>query len=301
MKVLQSTPWQQQQHQHQQHQQQPQLPTEQAAASDTVDVLEVCGSHPEQAQWQRIWELSSAAYFDRQHRVLWWRILHGSLMCGAYRVYIGRATPEQASCPFSCCSSQPQTISHLFLHCPVAASVTSWLCRLWQAVTGHLPDASVATLLAGDASASHAPSEAMLQTWHRLRLAVLHSIWAASQVAQAGFPQRLPTSSASSSPSLTPSSFLVSPSSSHHGHLAGRLALKTVVSMIHHDWAKCSDNIKQVAGVCCTWLRGRDPSMAVSAFEDLWCHRGVMASVQRIDGQLDLRLHLSASCPVSLH
>ena len=299
---------QHQQHQHQQHQQQPQLPTEQAAAIDTVDVLEVCGSNPQQSQWQRIWKLSSAAYFDRQHRVLWWRILHGSLMCGAYRLYIGRATPDQASCPFSCCSSQPQTISHLFLECPVAASVTSWLCRLWQAITGHLPDISVATLLAGDTSADHAPSEAMLQAWHRLRLAVLHSIWAASQIASAASQQRLPTSSSSSptstsapSPSLSPSSPLALPSSSHHRHLASRLALKTVSSMVYHDWAKCNDNIKQVAGVCSTWLRGRDPSMTISAFQSLWCHREVVASIQEIDGQLDLRLHLSASCPVSLH
>ena len=71
-------------------------------------------------------------------------------MCGAYKAYIHRATPEQACCLFSCCSSlsQPQTISHLFLECPAAATVISWLCRLWHAVTGHMPQASVATILA---------------------------------------------------------------------------------------------------------------------------------------------------------
>ena len=291
----------QQQQQHQQHPQQPQMPSEQAAADDTVDVLEACGSHPQQSLWQHLWELSNAAYFDRQHRILWWRILHGSLMCGAYRAYIGRATPEQASCPFSCCSSQPQTISHLFLECPVSATLTSWLCSLWQAITGHLPEASVATLLAADTPVGHAPSEAMLQTWHRLRLAVLHSTWAASQIARANLQTRLPSSSSSPSSSLPSSSPSSSPpSTSYQGHLASRLALKTVISMIQHDWAKCSNNIKQVAGVCTSWLRGRDPSMTVSAFQSLWCHHDVMASVREIDGQLDLRLHLSASCPVSL-
>ena len=71
-------------------------------------------------------------------------------LCGAYRAYIHRATPEQACCPLASCTStsQPQTISHLFLECPVAATVVSWLCRLWQAMTGHLPEASVATVLA---------------------------------------------------------------------------------------------------------------------------------------------------------
>jgi len=145
----------QEQHQQQTQQQQaPQLPLERAAADDTIDVLEACGSHAQQAQWRHIWELASASYLDRRHRVLWWRLLHGSLMCGAYKSYIGRATPAQANCPFSCCinPSQLQTISHLFLTCPVAATVTDWLCRLWQAMTGYLPVVSVAGLLAADTS-----------------------------------------------------------------------------------------------------------------------------------------------------
>ena len=79
---------QQRQEQHQQHMQQqraPQLPLDRSASDDIIDVLEACGSHPQQAQWQLIWELVSASYLDRQHRVLWWRLLHGSLMCGAYK------------------------------------------------------------------------------------------------------------------------------------------------------------------------------------------------------------------------
>ena len=52
--------------------------------------------------------------------------------------------------PFLMCisPSQPKTISHLFLTCPVAATVTDCLCRLWQAMTGYLPVVSVAGLLA---------------------------------------------------------------------------------------------------------------------------------------------------------
>ncbi|KAA6418076.1 MAG: hypothetical protein FRX49_11993 [Trebouxia sp. A1-2] len=47
-----------------------------------------------------------------------------SLQAIEARAYIGRATPAQATCPFSCCIglSQPQTISHLFITCPVAAT-----------------------------------------------------------------------------------------------------------------------------------------------------------------------------------
>ena len=113
---------QQQQKQHQQQQQQrqhaQQLLSDKAAINDTLDVLEACGSHPQQSEWRRLWELASSRYFDRQHRVLWWRILHGSLMCGTYKACIHRGTPEQACCPFACCSrlSQPQTfVLALFL------------------------------------------------------------------------------------------------------------------------------------------------------------------------------------------
>ncbi len=41
------------------------------------------------------------------------------------------------------------------------------------------------SLLAADTPSEQLPSDALLQTWHRLRLAVLHSIWAKSQIAQA--------------------------------------------------------------------------------------------------------------------
>ena len=133
-------------------------------------------------------------------------------------------------CPSSCCSSlsQPQTISHLFLECPAAATVISWLCRLWHAMTGHMPQTSVATILAATTAEGQCASEALLQTWHRLRLAVLHSIWAASQVAQhASATQSHPP--ASPTPSQPPA------------QLTSRLALKTVNAMVRQDWAKCND------------------------------------------------------------
>ena len=121
---------QQQQAQQQQPVQQPrQLPSDRDANNDTMDVLGDPGDPPQLTEWRRLWQLASAAYLDRQHRVLWWRILHGCVMCGAFSAYIGRATLQQACCPFACCCTptQPQTISHMFLGCPVAATVVSWL------------------------------------------------------------------------------------------------------------------------------------------------------------------------------
>jgi len=131
----------------------------------------------------------------------------------------------------------------------------------------------------------------------------------------------------------------VQTSDSPHGHLARQLALKTVKAMIHNDWTKCNDNIKQISGVCwaqtrfvrylhqlteggqfpcnpkkkkkkknsgvcSSWLRGKDPSMTLAAFQSLWCHNGILSSVTSptgdVDGRLELQLHLSATCPVLL-
>ncbi|KAL3147137.1 hypothetical protein ABBQ32_002646 [Trebouxia sp. C0010 RCD-2024] len=199
-----------------------------------------------------------------------------------FGAYIGRATMEQACCPYACCSSpnQPQTISHMFLECPMAATVIGWLCRLWQAVTGHLPDASVATILVASTSEGHCASDALLQTWHRLRLAVLHSIWTAARIA------------ASSTHTSTQAS-----QSSSQSHLASKLALKTIVSMIRHDWVKCTDDVRQLSGVCSSWLRGRDPSMTLQAFRDLWCHHDALASIHTAhtgtEDKLELMVNLS--------
>ncbi len=50
-------------------------------------------------------------------------------------------------------------------------------------MTGYLPVVSAASLM--EADTVQRPSDALIQTWHRLRLAVLHSIWDVSQIAQA--------------------------------------------------------------------------------------------------------------------
>ncbi|KAL0038488.1 hypothetical protein WJX77_008030 [Trebouxia sp. C0004] len=267
------------------------LPSDRAANDDTVDVLGVPVSHPQLSEWRKLWELASAAYFDRQHRILWWRILHGCVMYGAFSAYIGRATPQQACCPFACCCTpaQPQTISHMFLECPVAATVVSWLCRLWQAMTGYMPVASVATILAASTPDGQCSTDALFQTWHRLRLAVLHSIWTAARI------------TASSTHGLAPPQ--ASPSQSR-SHLASGLALKTITSMIRHDWVKCRDDVRQISGLCSSWLRGKDPSMTLGAFQHLWCHNHALASVHTVEtgpeGRLELRVHLSTSSPVPL-
>ena len=87
-----------------------------------------------------------------------------------------------------------------------------------------------------------------------LRLALLHSIRTAASIA------------ASCSHGSTPPSA----SSSSYSHLTSKMALKTVISMIHHDWVKCNDDVRQISGVCSSWLRGKDASMTLDCFL-FWC------------------------------
>ena len=76
--------------------------------------------------------------------------------------------------------------------------------------------------------------------------------------------------------------------------------MKTITSMIRHDWVKCNDDVRQLSGVCSSWLRGRDPSMTLEAFRNLWCHRDTLASVRTVhngmEDKLELVVHLSHQC-----
>ncbi|DBA96769.1 TPA: hypothetical protein ACH3X1_015603, partial [Trebouxia sp. C0004] len=145
-------------------------------------------------------------------------------------------------------------------------------------MTGYMPVASVATILAASTPDGQCSTDALFQTWHRLRLAVLHSIWTAARI------------TASSTHGLAPPQ--ASPSQSR-SHLASGLALKTITSMIHHDWVKCNDDVRQISGLCSSWLRGKDPSMTLGAFQHLWCQNHALASVHTVEtgpeGRLELR------------
>lgn len=148
-------------------------PVDQTKADDMIDVL-----HAPESQWSSLWQSVHAAYFDRQHRVLWWRILHGNLMC---RAYFQGLPVDQLHCPYFSCSACPQTLSDLFMHCPAAAQAIEWLCEVWGVVTGQSPPAAIAVLLAVDITVWQPESEALRHG--RLRLATLHSICSAAQLA----------------------------------------------------------------------------------------------------------------------
>ena len=72
-------------------------------------------------------------------------------------------------------------------------------------------------------------------------------------------------------------------------HPSQKKKKKKKTAMVRQDWAKCNDDVRQVAGVCSSWLRGRDSSMTLESFQNLWCHNGVLASIRTVQsGSADL-------------
>ncbi|KAL3147644.1 hypothetical protein ABBQ32_002397 [Trebouxia sp. C0010 RCD-2024] len=73
---------------------------------------------------------------------------------------------------------------------------------------------------------------------------------------------------------------------------------------LSHPKKKKKKKKKKLSGVCSSWLRGRDPSMTLQAFRDLWCHHDALASIHTAhtgtEDKLELVVNLSDMVPVQL-
>ena len=130
--------------------------------------------------WSAVWKRLHDIELDRSHRVLAWRILHGSVRCGAFRLHLGMTDEQGAACPHAQCAASVQTLSHMFLACPIAAAVWHWVCLVWAAASGLPPPPVFASVMLADDARSWFPPPAMRPLWTRLRLATLHALWCAS-------------------------------------------------------------------------------------------------------------------------
>ena len=131
----------------------------------------------EPCPWAGVWTRLQDMELDREHRALACRILHASVLCGAFRMHLGRSPEQDAMCPFLCCDHVPQTLTHMFVACPIARSAWLWESNVWHQMTGHRPQLSASVLLAGDVRVWR-PATAQRMLWTRLRLATLHALWA---------------------------------------------------------------------------------------------------------------------------
>jgi hypothetical protein len=152
---------------------------------------------------------------------------------------------------------QLESLSHLFVQCPVAAAVWGWFARVWHRVQPDAaPDLSSVRVLLLDDSTVWQPPQALRQLWTYMRLLMLESMW----VVRCASDGR-PFSSAS-----VISRF--------------RAALQ---QQLTQDWLRTQGDIRLNSGVPLSWLRGRDPVLQPGRFAARWQQQGVLYRL--VEGQ----------------
>ena len=147
---------------------------------DEVDPVEPPSRSALSSASSRAWKELSEPDIGRPARLTAWRLMHGSLMVGAFRQHVhrGELPALEACCPHSCCEDQVATLSHTFLQCPLVAPVISYLQALWKLIDPVAPPLLPAVLLTGDVR-SWAPSPGLQTLWVRLRVYFLQAVWSA--------------------------------------------------------------------------------------------------------------------------
>ncbi len=222
------------------------LPLTPSAPSDTIDLLAV-PEHLPSVPWERCLTRIQDSGVDRVHKALAWRILHCAAWCGAYKSYIrseNNPLPEsEQCCPRGCCQHHPETLTHLFLTCPVSSRVIRWVCDLWPALTGGTRPPSSAAIFLGDDQRVWDPGT-YGKLWTRLRLVTLYAIWAASCRRRNG--------KMSNSASIA----------------------ATVVFGLRHsvlqDWHRTQEDVRRHSSILSDWFRGRDTCLSIQEFQSLW-------------------------------
>lgn len=187
---------------------------------------------------------------DRKHVALAWRILHGCLFCGAFRGRIRPTLPlSDRCCPRPCCSDTPETLTHLFLTCPVSSRVISWVCDFWVAVTRGSPPLATAAVFLADDQHIWDPGTSFRDLWTRIRLNTLYAIWVAANRRRGGVV-------------------------SNPASIVARIIFSLRGSM-SRDFLRTHEDIRLHAGVLSDWLRGRDSAISLDHFQSLWGPPGV--------------------------
>ena len=156
------------------------------------------------------------------------------------------------------------------------APAAEWLGRIFAAVAAFpTPPLAPEVLLVGNGGGWVAPGDAH-QVWLLLRGSFLHAVWQLR-----------------CRRSLTGEPFTA---------LAVCAAtVAAVTSTLRRDWARVTQSLIGMSGMCPEWFRGRSPALALHAFRSRWAHRGVLCRVREGEGDgqptLQLRFTLAHPCP----
>jgi hypothetical protein len=263
-----------------------------------------------------------------EHKEVAWRILHGALPVGGYRLHIRQVTSSAGACCAACAAAgrpgQLDTLSHAFLACPAVVPALQWLQDVFAALTGTpAPPLDPLVLLAA-APWRWAPPPEWLLFWHRLRITFLGCVWntrfgaalpwagaaaaAALALAEDGGPAgpaaaegppeeaeagRVGAAAAlgvrAALPVLTPTQAALL--DHRRAKAIAKAVLDTLSRGVRRDWLRASsDVLLQAQGVVpLVWFRGRPPGLMREEFRLRWPNPGAWYSP---DGEFTVRLSL---------
>ena len=230
------------------------------------DSTDPIGSRGLSCPWRATWRRAQHPLLPRPTRLFVWELLHGALPCGGATVSFypaGHADLEHTLCYASTCQAVPrplETLSHLFLECPVGKAALLWLSQLWVAIqpaASPPPPLSPAVWLADDWSTWRPGGTGLRPVWNLLRATMLKHVWLARQRVVSGSRE-----AASFSAQQIVGAFV-----------------SEIRQLIRQDWQRVEGNLRTASGVGPMWLRGRSLTLTPSKFKRRWCARGVLASV----------------------
>jgi hypothetical protein len=153
---------------------------------------------------------------------------------------------------------QLESLSHIFVQCPVAVAAWAWFARVWRRVQ---PDAEVdfgsVRILLLDDSTVWQPPPALRQLWTYMRLLLLESIW------------------------------IVRCSSNGVPYSSRTVICRFLAAMqqqLKADWARTQGDIRLNSGVPLSWLKGCNPVLSEDRFAAKWRAEGVLYRIAEGQG-----------------
>ena len=221
-----------------------------------------------------VWQRLADPCIHRPHRIVAWKVAHGTLGCNAFLTYVRcgvypREVPLAAPyCTVPECAAGRafETITHALLDCPRVRPVIQWLADTWLALAGGAAvPITPAVILADDLRAwVGAPEGAALAHWTRLRVAALGAIWELRC-------RRLPDAA------------FQGPGADTFARAAARMARDSVIDAIDRDWQRTHTDLRTLdAGGrwCQDWWRGFDTRMRVARFAGIWAEPATLCRLE---------------------
>ena len=200
----------------------------------------------ERPEWAGVWKTLRDPTLNRQHRSVAFLILHGSVrrLGGFATLHLGGTTPH---CPHRCCTRDVETLTHAFLGCPVAQTVTTWLGRVLAALGGGEAPITPDSILVGNWDPE---DDRFTFIWHRLRLACLAGLLHHRNEASVGRADPSPEQVVT-------------------------MVVRDVSHEYFRDCRRLSPEAYRLPGVCEDWLRGRRPQVTQAEMQRRWEHPGL--------------------------